>query len=273
MLEHRESEGWINANERLWDARVASHLESTWYDTEGFRNGKLALDMIEREGLGDVSGKSLLHLQCHFGLSSLSWSRLGADVCGVDFSAEAVKAARLLAEQEGLSAEFVCSDVLQLDLKRAFDCVTTSWGVLCWLPDLRPWAVTIARHLRPGGRFFLAETHPVAWIWDDAEGTTSFRPRYPYFQGVDPLVATQAGTYVNPAVHIDLHEYTWNHPLSTVISALATAGLQITDMQEYPLTPWRALPWMERDQQSGWWRLPGDPLPLSFSIGATKPFV
>ncbi|GAA1579143.1 MULTISPECIES: class I SAM-dependent methyltransferase [Streptomyces] len=264
------NETWLAANAALWDARVPVHTDSDWYDLRGFRAGGLALDDIERAGVGDPAGRSLLHLQCHFGLGTLSWARLGADAVGVDFSAAAVERARALAAESGLNARFEQAEVSALDLGRTFDICFTSWGVLMWLPDLDGWARAVARHLSPGGRFFLAEGHPHLFIWDDVPGRDGYRPLHPYFRHGEPVVDAEAGTYVDPALALGLPQYRWNHPLSEVVSALAGAGLRITGMAEYPVLPWQPLPWMTAADEPGWWRIPGDPFPLSFTITATK---
>ncbi|WP_030198079.1 bifunctional 2-polyprenyl-6-hydroxyphenol methylase/3-demethylubiquinol 3-O-methyltransferase UbiG [Streptomyces sp. NRRL S-87] len=261
---------WLAANEALWDARVPLHADSDWYDLAGFRAGGLALDHIERAGVGDPAGRSLLHLQCHFGLGTLSWARLGADAVGVDFSAAAVERARALAAETGLPARFEQAEVGALDLGRTFDVCFTSWGVLMWLPDLTAWARSVARHLRPGGVFFLAEGHPHLFVWDDEPGRDGYQPRNPYFRHSAPVVDAEAGTYVDTSATLGLPQYRWNHPLSEVVSALAGAGLRITDMAEHPVLPWQPLPWLTPAEQPGFWRIPGDPFPLSFTVTATK---
>ncbi|MEV6818514.1 class I SAM-dependent methyltransferase [Nocardiopsis dassonvillei] len=261
---------WTENNRRMWDARVGHHVRSEWYDLDGFLNGRLALDDIERAGVGDVHGRSLLHLQCHFGLGTLSWARLGAEAVGVDFSPAAITQARELAHTLTIPARFVRADVTTMRLERLFDVVFTSWGVLMWLPDITAWAQTVATHLRPGGRFFVAEGHPHLFLWDDTPGHGGYRPRNPYFAHHQPVIDSEAGSYVDADIQLGLPQYRWNHPLSEVVTALANAGLRITALREYPRIPWRPLPWMEPASSPGWWRIEGDPLPLSFSITATK---
>ncbi|MEV6540891.1 class I SAM-dependent methyltransferase [Streptomyces sp. NPDC051665] len=261
---------WLSANAELWDARVPLHVDSDWYGLRDFRAGRLTLDEIELAGVGDPAGRSLLHLQCHFGLGTLSWARLGAEATGVDFSAAAVERARALATELGLPARFEQAEVSGLDLGRTFDICFTSWGVLMWLPDLDAWARAIARHLAPGGVFFLAEGHPHLFIWDDELGKDGYRPRNPYFRHSTPVVDEEAGTYVDPSQRLGLPQYRWNHPLAEVVSALAGAGLRVTGMAEHPVLPWQPLPWMTAHERPGWWRVPGDPFPLSFTVTATK---
>src|SRR5258708_1994976 len=173
----------LEENRAWWDERVSLHAGSTFYDLEGFRRGGLALDDVEQAEVGEVAGMEMVHLQCHFGLSSLSWVRLGAMVTGVDFSPEAVSLARRLAADTGLEARFVCCALFDtLDhVQDRFDVVFSSYGVLSWLPDLVRWAQIVAALLRPGGRLHLIELHPATCMFDDE--TTEVRLRYPYFRG------------------------------------------------------------------------------------------
>jgi len=159
----------ISANKELWNKRVAVHLKSDFYDLPSFKAGNTSLNNIELQALGNVKGKSLLHLQCHFGMDTLSWAREGAIVTGVDFSAAAIEEAGLLAKETGLDAKFICSDIYDLpqNLNEKFDIVFTSYGVIGWLPDLDKWAPVISHFLNPEGVFFIAEFHPVLWMMDD----------------------------------------------------------------------------------------------------------
>lgn len=265
-----DQQAWLTANQAMWDARVPLHAASDWYDLEGFRAGRLALDHMELGGVGDIRGRSLLHLQCHFGLGTLSWARLGADATGVDFSPAAVAQARTLAEELHVPARFECADVSTVRLNRTFDVCFTSWGVLMWLPELSGWARTIAAHLRPGGKFFLAEGHPHLFVWDDDRDGSGYLPRNPYFRHREPVEDAEASTYVDTDQQIGHRQYRWNHPLSEVVTALADAGLRITELTEHPRLPWKPLAWMLPDHRPGWWRIDGDPFPLSYTITATK---
>jgi len=275
MPPHRTSSesdqsAWLAANRSMWDARVPLHTVSDWYDIEGFRAGRLTLDDLVVSGVGEVQGRSLLHLQCHFGLDTLSWARLGAEATGVDFSPAAVAQGRALAAELDLTARFECAEVSECRLDRTFDLCFTSWGVLMWLPDLTSWARTIAAHLRPGGRFFLAEGHPHLFIWDDERDGVGYLPRNPYFQHREPVADDEASTYVDTDQRIGHGQYRWNHPLSEVVTALADADLRITELTEHPRLPWKPLAWMVPDHRPGWWRIDGDPFPLSFTLTAVK---
>ena len=183
--EPTDLEASFASNQRLWDAWTKVHAEGQFYDVAGFRQGGLRVRPYEIAALGDVTGKSLLHLQCHFGLDTLSWARLGARVTGVDFSPAAIRLARELAADIGIpEARFVESNVYQLPVRLGdeFDIVYTSRGVLGWLPDIRGWARVVARFVKPGGRFYISEIHPVLQVFEN-EGVSprELLIRYPYW--------------------------------------------------------------------------------------------
>src|SRR5678809_1174434 len=165
---------YIQANQKLWNEWTAEHENSPFYNVEGFKAGKERLKSIELEEVGDVHGKTMLHLQCHFGLDTLAWARRGARVTGIDISERGIEQARLLAAETGLEATFVVSDVVELpdNLQGEFDVVFTSLGALNWLPDLPRWAEVVAHFVRPGGFFYIAEAHPFAWVFDDDDSAT-----------------------------------------------------------------------------------------------------
>lgn len=266
---------FIASNRALWNEWTPIHRDSAFYDVESFKRGAIRLHSIEREALGDVAGKTLLHLQCHFGLDTLSWARLGATVTGADFSGAAIDLARSLSVELGIDARFVCSDLYDLPnhLAGEFDIVYTSYGVLGWLPDLRRWGEVIAHFLRPGGTFFVVEAHPFAWTFDDADDATALRIAYPYFQDPDrPVVTPVKGSYANRNAAVSHPvEYNWNHPISEIINALTGAGLRVRELREFPFVTWQMFPFMEQDA-NGYWRLRGQPhdIPLLFSLRATK---
>lgn len=233
----------------------------------------MTLDSVVREGVGVVAGKSLLHLQCHFGLDTLAWARLGAHVTGVDFSDAAIAQARALSAELNLAANFVCCNLYDLPnyLSGQFDLVFTSHGVLSWLPDLNEWGKIIARFLTPGGTFYIAEAHPTAYIFDD-ENPSDLRVRYPYFHTTEPGQSIVQGSYADRSSSFQGVEYFWFFSLSDVVNALIQAGLQITELREYDFVAWQMFPFMEQTAD-GWWRLPNrfPTLPLMFSLKATKP--
>lgn len=230
---------YLEANRALWNQRVSFHRDSALYGVEEWKRGEDSLNWIELELLGDVRGKELIHLQCHFGQDTLSLARRGAKVTGVDFSKDAVELARSLAQELALDARFIEANVLDLALPSSplagqrFDLVFASYGVIGWLPDLTTWGRIVASLLKPGGRFVFVEFHPIVWMFDDA--FTRFQ--YSYFdQGV--IETTQSGSYASPDAPIGGKEYGWNHSLSEVIRALLDAGLVIERFDEHEDSPY-----------------------------------
>ena len=260
---------YIETNKMLWETKTGFHLKSDFYQMEAFKAGKNMLKPIELQGLGEVSGKSLLHLQCHFGQDSLCWARLGANVTGIDFSEKSTAAARSLSKELGIDARFLISDVLELqdNLEGQFDIVYTSYGVLGWLPDLDRWAKVIAHFLKPGGTFYIAEFHPFLYIheFDDQ------KIAYPYFNPGVPFEEEEEGTYADPSAQIKQKEYFWMHSLSEVFQALFKVGLEIKDFREYDFSPYNCLPHMvERKKGEFIYGDYGVNLPHVFAIKARK---
>ncbi len=186
MSEPGGHEQEIADNRKLWDAWTAIHTAGSFYDVQRFRDdpSDVRIQDWERRELGDIEGRSLLHLQCHFGLDTLSWARLGAsEVTGVDFSEPAIAFARELAAEVGLAdrSRFLVSDIYDLPGPlegETFDVVYTGRGAIGWLPDLGPWAASIASFLAPGGVFYIHEGHPVLWAVDeDQRASNPLSPR------------------------------------------------------------------------------------------------
>ncbi len=268
-----EDNKYFESNQHLWDQWTGVHLKSRFYDVDGFKAGRNTLDPVELAGLGDVRGKSVLHLQCHFGMDSLSLARMGARVTGLDLSPEAIKAARALSQEIGVSAEFVQANVYDAAqvLSGRFDLVFTSHGAIYWLPDLRKWAQVIADLLRPGGTFFIADGHPFAAVFETEGNVTGFEVKYPYFHSDAPMRWEVNGSYADPTADVHGVEYGWQHSLSDVLNALRGAGLRIEELREYPFVPWPMFPFLEK-REDGWWHLPAQfiQIPLMFSLVATK---
>lgn len=266
-------EEYLEANRARWDELVGIHVPSAFYDVDGFKAGRISLSPIEREELGDVAGRSLLHLQCHFGLDTLSWARLGARVTGVDFSPVAVEAARGLAAELGIDARFLCSDVYGLPqvLDERFDVVFTSWGVICWLPDLDRWARVASHFMAPGGTFYMAEFHPFACVFDTESESLLFR--YQYFNSGEPEIFEEGrGSYADPTAELENKvTYSWSHSMGEVVNALIAAGLSIDFLHEFAFSPEWYRPFLELGDD-GLYRMKEDHgcLPLAFSIKATK---
>jgi SAM-dependent methyltransferase len=227
---------YFEMNRVGWDRRAQAHVESTFYDVEGFLAGNTSLREIELLELGEVKGRSLLHLQCHFGLDTLSWTRLGARCTGVDISPVAIEQAKNLALKTGLETQFVCSDVygFEAEAEQSFDIVYTSYGAVCWLPDLQRWADVIASNLAAGGTFYMVEFHP---IYDLLAG-------YSYFTTELPDVEEE-GSYTENGTDVVAELATWAHPLSNVVNALVNAGIQIEQLNEFPFSPYNCFEGME----------------------------
>ena len=265
---------YLATNRANWDERVPAHLASDFYDVEGFKAGRSTLAQVDLDTLGDVSGKTLLHLQCHIGLDTLSWARRGAIVTGLDFSEPALAAARALAEEIGVAARFVCSDLYDASdsLNEQFDIVFTGIGALVWLPDIRRWADVVAACLASGGAFYIRESHPLQHALDDERDDDELRLVAPYFETPEPRRFDDPDSYTGTgATFEDTTTYQWNHGLGEVVTALIDAGLSIDFLHEHTFTEYRALPGMVRGAD-GLYRLPDRPerLPLMYSILAHK---
>ncbi|MFI7318141.1 class I SAM-dependent methyltransferase [Streptomyces venezuelae] len=266
---------WRETNRRRWDERVPLHLASDYYGLDAFRAGKDPLRDHELAEVGDVRGKSLLHLQCHIGLDTLSWARHGASrVVGLDFSEPAVEAARELAAELGLTPEqatFVAADVYdaaEAVPDAAYDIVYTGVGALGWLPDIQRWAETAASLVAPGGFLYLSEFHPLTDILDDATGS---RVEHDYFAR-DAWIDDTPGGYADtttPTVHNRTVE--WQHPIGDVVSALAAAGLRIEFLRERDQTLFERFGALEL--RDGVYRFPADRprIPLMYSLRASRP--
>ena len=267
------------ANKAWWDEITGPHTRSDFYDTEGFKAGKNRfLQPYIVEEVGDVVGKSLLHLQCHIGQDTISWARLGAKVTGVDFGGEAVAFARKLAAEENLDATFVQSNIYDLGdrFDGRFDVVFTSYGVLGWLHDIPAWGRVAARALKPGGIFYIAEFHPVADTLQfdkPIETAADAHPGNPYFNpGAAVLNPAKEGADYASDHTTGLNTYEWFHSLQDVLMALIDAGLRIELFHEQDFSVYRMREGMIVDSR-GLWRLPETvpPLPLMYSIRARKP--
>ncbi len=225
---------YLSINRQLWDNKTALHIASDFYDHKSFLAGRNTLIEVEREMLGDIQGKKVLHLQCHFGQDSLSMARMGAKVTGVDLSKKAIEEARATNDELGLNAEFICCDVFQLDkhLNDKYDIIFTSFGVIGWLPELSSWAKIIKHFLNPEGRLVFAEFHSLVWMFDDDFKNIS----YSYFnRGV--INEEEEGTYADRDAKVKAEFACWNHSLGDVFTALHTEGLKVNFFQEFDYTP------------------------------------
>lgn len=226
---------YIEINRESWNNRTETHLHSDFYDLDNFTKGKSSLNPVELELLGDVKGKTILHLQCHFGQDTISLNRLGAEVTGVDLSDKAIDCARKIAKETNSNVHFICCDIYDLPnhLDQKFDMVFTSYGTIGWLPDLNKWATIIAEFLEPGGHLVFVEFHPVVWMFDD-----HFEKIYYRYFNSGPIVESENGTYADKSAAITQKSVTWNHGLSEVINSLIQNGLEIISLSEYDYSPY-----------------------------------
>lgn len=263
----------FQTNKALWNELTAIHASGEGYRMTDFKEGRKQLDPIARAEVGDVAGKSLLHLQCHFGMDTLMLARLGARVTGVDFSDEAIALARRLSDEIGVPATFIESNLYDLPhaLEGSFDIIYTSWGVLMWLPDLTRWAQIIARYLAPGGFFYIAEGHPIIQVFYEEDEAKDLRIQYSHFHEEQPLYFGPGHDYADQAQPVNNPGYDWRHSAGDILNALIGAGLKLAYFHEHQVVPWKAFPFLVTDEQ-GYWRLPPEypPFPLSFSLKVTK---
>jgi ubiquinone/menaquinone biosynthesis C-methylase UbiE len=226
---------YIEINRQSWNNRTDIHIQSEFYDQAGFLKGKNSLNDIELNLLGNIKGKSILHLQCHFGQDTISLGRLGADVTGVDLSDKAIDRAKQITKDTNSNAKFICCDVYDLPnhLNEKFDVVFTSYGTIGWLPDLDKWAKIISRFLKPNGQFVFVEFHPVVWMFDDNFDKISYR----YFNS-GAIIETENGTYADKKADITQSYVMWNHGLSEVINSLISNGLEINALDEFDYSPY-----------------------------------
>lgn len=269
----------VAVNRANWDERAPAHAASPGYAVSRFLGDPTFLSDVVRfdlPRLGDVTGLRGVHLQCHIGTDTLSLARLGASMTGLDFSPASLAEARRLAAAAAAEIEFVESELYgALDVlpAGAFDLVFTGIGALCWLPDVRRWAAVVSALLRPGGRLFLREGHPVLWSIDDTR-TDDLVIAFPHVETPEPTVWDGGGTYVESDVefvHTECHD--WNHGLGEIVTALLDEGLTITQLVEHDSVPWNALPGrMEQVEPFGEWRLADRPerLPHSYTLQAVK---
>jgi SAM-dependent methyltransferase len=266
-------------NQANWDDRVPVHLTSPEYHVQRFIDDPEYLSDVVRFDLpllGDVAGLRGVHLQCHIGTDTVSLARLGASMTGLDFSGRAVEAAREFAAAAGADVTFVQSDVYaaaEVLGSGRFDLVYTGIGALTWLPDSREWARVVAALLRPGGRLFIRDGHPMLWTLEDGRDDDLIVVRYQYFETAGPLVTDFHDTYVTTDAVIE-HGVThsWNHGIGEIVTALLDEGLTLTGLVEHDSVPWEALPGQMVRDEAGEWRLAENParLACSFTIQAVK---
>ncbi|MTI31072.1 class I SAM-dependent methyltransferase [Xanthovirga aplysinae] len=230
-----ETVDYIEINKASWNNRTEVHFDSEFYDNEGFIKGKSSLNEIELKLLGEIKGKSVLHLQCHFGQDTISLSRLGAKATGVDLSDKAIQKAKELNSLTNSDCKFICCNVYDIPhfLEEEFDIVYTSYGVIGWLPDLNKWASLISQFLKPGGKLVFVEFHPVVWMFDD-----DFQKVHYNYLKSGPIRESESVTYADREAAINQEFVTWNHGIGEVVNNLIEQGLEIKGLDEFDYSPY-----------------------------------
>jgi SAM-dependent methyltransferase len=223
-------EKYIETNKKAWNTKTPVHLRSAFYNNEEFKKGKTSLKSIELDAIGEVKGKSLLHLQCHFGQDSISLARMGAKVTAVDFCAVAIAEAKSISKEINTDVRFLENDVLSLDLKEEFDIIFSSYGAIGWLPELNKWGATVSKHLKKGGTFLLTEFHPFIDLLDENQ--------YDYFYKEEPDIELENGTYTDGGENLKIRTCWWNHSLTDIFTALESNGLKLKFFQEFDFSPY-----------------------------------
>ncbi|MEO6126313.1 MAG: class I SAM-dependent methyltransferase [Ilumatobacteraceae bacterium] len=266
-------------NRANWESRVEHHVKSVDYGLQRFIDEPNRISSVvefDRNRLGDISGKEVVHLQCHIGTDTLSLARLGAHVTGLDFSPKALAAARELAVACGHPIHYIESELYDapaaLGLNR-FDVVYTGIGALCWLPDISRWAEVIASILKPNGRLFIREGHPMLWALDNPRPDGLIVVQYPYFETAVGTTFVENDTYVDHVGELSAPEtIEFNHGLGEIFTALMRAGFEITAFEEHDSVPWRALGALMVEDEHGEFRLREHPerLAASYTLQAIK---
>ena len=261
-------ENYLDINRHSWNNRTEAHIKSEFYGMEQFLQGKTSLQNIELNLLGNIEGKAVLHLQCHFGQDSISLSRMGAQVTGVDLSDKAIARAKSIARETQANVEFICCDLYALpaNLNKQFDVVFTSYGTIGWLPNLDKWAAVISKFLKPGGQFVFVEFHPVVWMFDDDFEKIGYR----YFNS-GAIVETENGTYADRSANIEQQSVMWNHSISEVLNSLIKNGLEINAFDEFDYSPYNCFKHTV-EFEPGKYRIKhlDNKIPMLFSLRATK---
>ncbi len=261
---------YLEINRQSWNNRTDIHVKSEFYDLDGFAKGKTSLNSIELDLLGDIKGKTVLHLQCHFGQDSIALNRLGAEVTGVDLSDRAIDMATQLAKELQSTANFICCDIYDLPnhLEKQFDIVFTSYGTIGWLPDLDKWAKVVSQYLKPNGKFVFVEFHPVVWMFDNIFENIE----YPYFN-TGAIVESENGTYADKTANITQEYVMWNHGFGEVVNSLISNKLEIDSLNEYDYSPYNCFnKTIEIAPKKYRIAHLGNKIPMVYSIVATKKY-
>jgi len=259
----------IKKNQKLWDQWTNINIKSKFYDLPSFLNGKNTLNEIEKDEIGLVEGLSVLHLQCHFGMDTISQARMGAKVSGVDISEVAITKAKELAKQLKFKVDFILSDVYDLKkwIRKKYDLAFASYGVISWLPDLNTWADIISWCLKPGGTFYLVDFHPILWMLDDQ----LTHIQYPYDSAGSPLKFENVPSYAEPDIPLSNQEFNWHHGIGKVVNSLIQSRLQIEFLNEHFFSPYPVFSDMEEIEEGKWIHVhKKQKIPYLFSVKAKK---
>ena len=255
-------------NRKSWNELTKINVKSDFYDVDGFKKGNTSLNAPELAAIGSVENKSLLHLQCHFGLDTLSWARLGAKVTGIDISDEAIKTAKSLSNELQIPARFIKSNIYDLKqvLNEKFDVVFTSYGAINWLDDLNAWADIIHWFLKQGGMFYIIDFHPFIFTFNE-----NCEIHYSYFKS-SPIISDLVKSYTGEELSGAGHQHVeWSHSVSEIIQALITNGLTIEQIEEFPYQFYNCFNNMVEIEKGRWiFKKFGNKIPYMFSIKAVK---
>jgi 2-polyprenyl-3-methyl-5-hydroxy-6-metoxy-1,4-benzoquinol methylase len=262
-----EQNNYLEVNKHSWNNRVDAHVNSEFYNMEGFLKGETSLKSIELNLLGDIRGKKVLHLQCHFGQDTISLSRMGAIVTGIDLSDKAIDTAKKLAKDLNTDTQFICCDIFDLPnhLDEKFDIVFTSYGTIGWLPDMNKWANIVAHFKKPEGKFIFVEFHPAVWMYDD-----DFKMIYYNYFNTGPIVEVESGTYADKTAEITQKYVMWNHGMSEVVNSLIASGLKIERLDEFNYSPYPCFKHTVKvDTDKYYIEAFGDKFPMVYAIVAS----
>lgn len=261
---------YLEINQKSWNNRLETHLNSDFYNMKAFLQGQNSLNSIELELLGNLKGKSVLHLQCHFGQDTISMSRMGAQAVGIDLSDAAIHKGKEIAKELGTDTRFIQCDIYDLPnhLEEQFDIVFTSYGTIGWLPDMNKWASIVNKFLKPGGKFIIVEFHPVVWMFDD----NFEKIGYNYFND-GPIKEEESGTYADREAEISQNYVTWNHSISEVLQSLLDQKLTLENIQEYDYSPYNCFNHTEEFGPNKY-RIKHleNNIPMVYSLVLSKPF-
>lgn len=264
----KENFDYIKINKQTWNNKTDVHIASEFYDMKGFLDGKSTLNSIELELLGDIKGKSILHLQCHFGQDTITFSRMGAKATGIDLSDKAIERAHEFASKLNLDTNFVCCDIYDTPkyIDEKFDIVFTSYGTIGWFPDLDKWAKVVSHFLKPNGKFIMADFHPVVWMYDN-----DFKDVFYNYFNVEPIIENEEGTYADKEAEISAQTMTWNHPTSELFNSLINNSLEINCYNEFDYSPYNCFNQTEEFEPNKF-RIKhfGNKIPMVYSLKASK---